>query len=261
MRPFISLQNKWIRTVIALTFWLLVWHGLAAWVGTALLLPGPLLVGRTLLDMLWGLFSAPLENTGFLEATGFSLLGVLTGFAIGVAAGSLLAVLTWASPLLDAIFSPFLRVVRTTPVASFIILALLWLSNRVVPMVIAALMVAPILWSSTKTALEETDKSLLEMARVYGFSPFRTFRLIYLPQLLPQWTAAAATAMGLAWKSGIAAEVLAQPSPAMGTNLFRAKLYLNTDQLFAWTVLVVLLSFLLERLFVRAMARLGRRYT
>ena len=253
MRPFISLKNKWIRAIIALAFWLLVWQGLAAWVGIPLLLPGPRAVGETL----WVL----LGSAGFRAATGFSLLGILVGFAIGVASGSLLAVLTWASPLLDAIFSPFLRVVRTTPVASFIILALLWLSNRTVPMVIAALMVAPILWSSTKTALEEADKSLLEMARVYAFSRFRTFRLIYLPQLLPQWTAAAATGMGLAWKSGIAAEVIAQPSPAMGTNLFRAKLYLNTDQLFAWTVLVVLLSFLLERLFVRAMARLGRRYT
>ena len=253
MRPFILLQNKWVRALLALAVWLLIWQALAAWVGIALLLPGPLVVGRTLFDLL--------GSAGFRTATSFSLLGILAGFSMGVLAGSLLAFMTWASPLLDAIFSPFLRLVRTTPVASFIILALLWLSNRTVPMVIAALMVAPILWSSTKTALEETDKALLEMARVYGFSRFRTFRLIYLPQLLPQWTAAAATAMGLAWKSGIAAEVIAQPSPAMGTNLFRAKEQLNTDQLFAWTVLVVLLSFLLERLFIRAMARLGRRYT
>ena len=248
----ISLENKWVRGILALVVWLLIWQALSAWVGIALLLPGPLVVGRTLLMLL--------GTAGFREAAAFSLLGILGGFAAGVAAGSLLAFLTWGSRLLDAIFSPFLRLVRTTPVASFIILALLWLSNRIVPMVIAGLMVAPILWSSTKTALEETDKSLLEMAKVYGFSRFRTFWLIYLPQLLPQWTAAAATAMGLAWKSGVAAEVIAQPRPAMGTNLFLAKLHLNTDQLFAWTVLVVMLSFILERLFIRVMARLGRRY-
>jgi len=230
----------------------LVWQALAFWVGIELLLPGPLTVGRTLVELL--------GTENFWEATSFSFLGILAGFLAGVAAGSLLALLTWASPLADALFSPLLRLVRTAPVASFIILALLWFTSRMVPMVIAALMVAPILWSSTKTAIEETDKSLLEMARAYRFSPLQTFRLIYLPQILPQWTAACATAMGLAWKSGIAAEVIAQPSPAMGTSLYRARLFLNTDELFAWTVFIILLSFLLERLFIRAMVRFGRRY-
>jgi len=190
-----------------------------------------------------------------------SLLGILLGFLAGVGAGSLLAWLTWASPLLDALFSPLLRLIRTAPVASFIILALLWLTSRTVPMVIAGLMVAPILWSSTKAALEEADQSLLEMAKAYRFSRWTTFRLIYLPQLLPHWTAAAATAMGLAWKSGIAAEVIALPRDAIGTNLYRARLLLNTEELFAWTVLVICLSFLLEQFFIRLMARLGRRYT
>ncbi|MCL2829023.1 MAG: ABC transporter permease subunit [Oscillospiraceae bacterium] len=253
MKTSSLLDHKLFRAGIACLFWLGVWQILASAVGIPLLLPSPLAVGQALIHLL--------GTADFRAATGFSLLGISIGFLAGVVAGSLLAWLTWASRLADAIISPFLRLVRTTPVASFIILALLWLSNRTVPMVIAALMVAPILWSSTKTAIEETDQSLLEMGRVYRFSPWRTVRLIYLPQILPQWTAAAATAMGLAWKSGIAAEVIAQPSPAMGTNLFRAKLHLTTDQLFAWTVLVVILSFLLERLFVLAMHRLGRRYT
>ena len=246
------LANKFIRVSLACLFWLLIWQGLARWVGNALLLPGPDTVGRTLMELL--------GSAGFRSATSFSLLGILAGFLAGAVIGSLLAWLTWASPLADALFSPFLRLVRTAPVASFIILALLWLTSRTVPMVIAALMVIPILWSSTKTAIEETDRSLLEMAKIYRFSPFRTFRLIYLPQILPQWTAACATAMGLAWKSGIAAEVIAQPRPAIGTSLYRARLLINTEELFAWTALVILLSFLLERLFIRVMARLGRRY-
>jgi len=248
-----SSSRKYLRTALACLFWLLVWQCLAWWVGLNLLLPGPITVGRTLIDLL--------GTAGFRAAASFSLLGIAIGFLAGVIAGSLLAWLTWTSPLMDALFSPLLRLVRTAPVASFIILALLWLTSRTVPMVIAALMVAPILWSSTKTALEETDQSLLEMAKAYRFSRWSTFRLIYLPQILPQWTAAAATAMGLAWKSGIAAEVIARPNPAIGTNLYRARLLLNTEELFAWTVLVILLSFLLERLFVRLMARLGRRYT
>jgi len=222
-------------------------------VGLDLFLPPPLTVGRTLITLI--------RTPGFWSPIWFSLVGVLGGFLSGVAIGSLLAILTWASPLADALFSPLLRLVRTAPVASFIILALIWLHTRTVPTVIAALMVIPVLGSSTKTALTETDPSLLEMAQVYRFSPWRKFRLIYLPQVLPQWTSACATAMGLAWKAGIAAEVIAQPNPAMGTNLYRSRLLLNTEGVFAWTVLIIILSFLLEHIFLLAMTRLGRRYS
>ena len=252
MKTSILSRNKILRAGLAILFWLLVWQGLAWWVGLGLLLPEPLTVGRTLLSLI--------RTPGFWSPIWFSLLGVLAGFLSGVVIGSLLAVFTWASPLADALFSPLLRLVRTAPVASFIILALIWLHTRTVPAVIAALMVIPVLGSSTKTALEETNPSLLEMAKVYRFSRFRKFRLIYLPQVLPQWTAACATAMGLAWKAGMAAEVIAQPSPAMGTNLYRSRLLLNTEGVFAWTVLIILLSFLLERVFLFAMTRLGRRY-
>ena len=245
-------KYKVVRITLAWAVWLLIWQALAWWVGRDLLLPGPITVGQTLVELL--------GSPDFRSAASFSLLGIMVGFLSGVMVGSLLALLTWASPLLDALFSPLLRLIRTAPVASFIILALLWLTSRTVPMVISALMVIPILWSSTKTAIEETDQALLEMAKAYRFSRFRTFRLIYLPAILPQWTAAAAMAMGLAWKSGIAAEVIAQPSPAMGTSLYRARLFLNTEELFAWTALIILASFILERLFLRLMARLGRRY-
>ena len=260
MRTSILSGHKFLRTALAALFWLLVWQGLAWlvawWVGSevrgALLLPGPVAVGRTLVGLL--------GTTGFWSATGFSLFGISLGFLAGVTVGSLLALLTWASPLMDALFSPLLRLIRTAPVASFIILLVLWLTRRTVPMVIAGLMVVPILWSSTKTALEQTDRSLLEMAKSYHFSRWTRFRLVYLPAILPQWTAACATAMGFAWKSGIAAEVILHPNPAMGTGLYRARLLLNTEEVLAWTILVILASFLLERLFARGMGRLGRRY-
>ncbi|MCL2368205.1 MAG: ABC transporter permease subunit [Oscillospiraceae bacterium] len=253
MRTSSLSAKKVLRVALVAAFWLIIWQ-IAAWlVGMDLLLPGPLTVGRALWDLL--------GTADFRAATGFSLLGVLIGFLAGVALGTLLAFLTWASDLADALLSPILRIVRTAPVASFIILVLLWFASRTVPMVIAGLMVVPILWSSTKTAMEETDKALLEMARAYRFTRLHTFRHIYLPQIIPQWTAAATTALGFAWKSGIAAEVIARPSPAMGTNLYQARSFLNTPELFAWTALIILLSFILERFFLRLMARLARRYT
>jgi len=165
--------------------------------------------------------------------------------------GTLLAFLTEYSALCKALFSPVMMLVKSTPVASFIILALLWIGRTYVPLFIAALMVMPVVFGAVTTAAGSVDAGILEMARAYRFSPFKKLRLIYIPSAYPAWRSAAITAMGLAWKAGVAAEVLCQPKTAIGTELYYSKLYLETPSLFAWTAVVVLLSFLLERLFAR----------
>ena len=107
----------------------------------------------------------------------------------------------------------------------------------------------PICISTTaRWAARSTDGQLLELARAYRFSRGRTVRLIYLPSLRPYFLSALTTSMGLAWKSGVAAEVLCWPRPGIGTQIYNSKLYLEIPELFAWTAVVVALSLLLERL-------------
>ena len=91
------------------------------------------------------------------------------------------------------------------------------------------------------------DPQLLELARCYRFSRGKTLRLCRLPALLPPFSSSLATAMGLAWKAGVAAEVLCQPKFAIGTQIYRTKTLFSTPQLFAWTLVVILLSLLMER--------------
>jgi len=228
-------------------FWLGVWHLVALLVehsvqgqGNELLLPYP----ATVLAALLRLGATPL----FWESVALSLTRILAGLALGVGMGVLLAVLTCASPLLDCILSPAIRVVRATPVASFILLVLLWTGRGMVPVVISALMVLPVVWANLSRGIRATDPQLLELARAYRFSRLKQARLIYWPSLRPYLSAALTTGMGLAWKSGAAAEVLAQPRLALGTQIYNSKLYLEVPDLFAWTVAVVALSLLLEKL-------------
>jgi NitT/TauT family transport system permease protein len=54
----------------------------------------------------------------------------------------------------------------------------------------------------------------------------------------------------MAWKAGIAAEVLLQPLVSIGKMIFEAKYTLETVDLFAWTVIVVVLSVLIEKAMV-----------
>ena len=146
---------------------------------------------------------------------------------------------------------------RATPVASFIILVLLWVANGRVPVVISALVVLPVIWESTAAGLRSVDQNLLEFARAYRLTRWDTWRRIVIPSMLPQLAAAVCTAIGLAWKSGVAAEVLCLPKAAVGTQVYFSKLYLDTPALFAWTLVVVALSLTVERIARRLL--LGRK--
>ncbi len=251
MTPSTSRTRKILKAIGALLFWAAVWALASMRVGQELILPSPLDVAGKLMEL--GV------TVPFWITAGRSLLNVFIGFTVGVAAGTLLAFLTvFASPA-DMLLSPAIRVVRATPVASFIILALLWLGKARVPAFASALMVAPVIWQAVSAALHDTDKDILEMAHIYGFGKLKTLKLVYIPSIRTQWSAACATAMGLAWKSGIAAEVICQVRPTIGASLYSSKVYLETSALFAWTAVVICLSIILEnvlsRLFVRKWGR------
>ena len=250
-------HNKILRVALPLAFWLGVWQLGALFMDWrtaghgSLLLPGPLEVaGR-----LWALMG----QTPFWQAAGMSLGRIFAGFLLGAALGTLAAAATAAWAPAEWVLSPAVKVVRAVPVASFIVLVLLWApAAGWVPAIVAALMVLPVLWGNVTRGVAETDPALLELARAYRFGRGRTLGLIYIPSVLPYFASGCATALGLAWKAGVAAEVLCLPRLAIGTRLYRAKITLETPDLFAWTVTVVVLSFLLERALGALLRRWGR---
>lgn len=244
-----GLLLKILKNAGAILFWVALWQIAATAVDQELILPAPVSVLKRLFA---------LAATGdFWMSAGISLGRILAGFLLGAVLGTLTAAATARVPLLDAILAPALRVVRATPVASFIILALLWIGKVRIPGFISMLMVLPVVWENTAAGIRETDPELLEMAKSYRFGFGKTLRLVYVPSVTPAWRAGVVTAMGLAWKSGVAAEVLCQPSLSMGTRIYYAKIYLETADLFAWTAVVILLSWLLEKGFVALFGRKG----
>ena len=243
--------ERGVRVILPLAFWLLVWQLAALGVGKALLLPGPGAVLRTLARLApsWEFWAIALTSLG----------RIVLGFLAGVLAGSALAVLTAALPPVDWICSPAIRLVRAVPVASFILLVLLWVPTGQVSVLIAGLMVLPVLWEAVRQGIAAADPLLLEATRVYRFSRWRQVHLMWLPTLLPYFAGGCRTALGLAWKAGVAAEVLCVPRVGIGTQVYYAKLYLETEALFAWTAVVAVLSLGLERGLDLLLARLERR--
>ena len=249
--------KKLLYALPAPAFWLGVWQLCAFWVdrrlegrGNELLLPYPASVLRALAD---------LAATGEFWGTVLASLGrIALGLGIGICLGALFAVLTCACPWADRLLSPAIRVVRAAPVASFILLVLLWTGRNRVPAVIAALMVIPVVWDSLSRGIQAVDRRLLELGRAYRFSWDKIVNLIYLPSLRPYILSALTTAAGLAWKSGVAAEVLCLPQPSLGGQIYYTKYYLEIPQLFAWTAATVALSMALERLLRASLARWGK---
>ena len=247
MRPPL---RKTLRALAVLLFWLLIWQLAAVLAGQELLLPSPPQVARRLL-LLAG-------EGEFWLTLGRSILRVLAGIVSAVLLGIVLALLTHRSAALRALLSPLMTLVKSTPVASFIILALVWLGRDVVPLFIAALMVLPVVWANVSAGLDGIDPQLLELARVYRLPRGRVLRRITLPSVLPHLRAALCSALGLGWKAGVAAEVLTVPARSIGKRIYEAKVYLETTELFAWTAAVVLLSLVIEGLLLRLVRRLGK---
>ncbi len=240
-----------LRYAVPPAFWLGVWQ-LAAWcVGRELLLPGPAAVAARLLVLA--------GTADFWLSVGATLARVFLGLVWGAAAGTALAFLTHFSPWADRIVSPAVRVVRATPVVSFILLVYLWVARAAIPWVISGLMVLPVVWGALSAGLSSLDGGLLEFARAYRFSRLKMLRLIYLPALRPHLSAGLLTAFGLAWKSGVAAEVICPPARAIGSRIQQAKLGLETPDLFAWTLTIVALSLALEGLLRRGLERGTKR--
>ena len=227
-----------LRRLVIAFFWVGVWWGIAKAVGLPKLLPGPEETALTFLRLC--------GTDVFWRSVGFTLFRVALGYALAVLCGVFLAVGCHWIPGVEMLLSPLRTVIRATPVSSFILLVWLWLKRAHVPVFISFLMVLPIVWTAIQEALSAVDADLKEMARMYRFSRWKKIRYLYAPSVRPAFMAACMTGLGFAWKSGIAAEVIALTPDSVGKHLSDAKNYLEYPDLFAWTLTVILLSMALE---------------
>lgn len=230
--------NKLLKKIAILLLWVAVWQFSSMIINQELLIPSPLTTAKALLGLA--------ETAGFYISVGISLVRIICGFVLGVIIGFLCGILSSKSRIFKEITAPLVQIIKAVPVASFIILAFFWFKSTTLPIFIAFLMVLPIIWSSTETALLGVDKKYIEMGKVFGLSATKIFFKIKMPLILPPLLSATLTSLGFAWKSGIAAEVIAKPLNSIGGLLETSKTQLNIAEVFAVTAIVAILSLLLE---------------
>lgn len=221
---------------------LLFWQILALIVDEELIVPSVFKVCSS--------FFSLLGEKNFVSTVVFSITRIFAGTFIGVTLGIMLGIASGKYEPVKVIFNPYFVVAKSVPVVSFIIILLVFLPSRRLSIFISGLIVFPIIYSNTLIGFRQTDKKLLEMAKIFKLSPLSKLKFIYLPALYPYFISSLSTACGNAWKAGIAAEILALPDGSIGNKLYKSKIYFETADMFAWTIVIVCLSFIFEKLII-----------
>lgn len=240
-------KNRTIR-LWAVAVWLLVWQAVSTSIGQEILLVSPVVVLKRLTLLI--------QELSFWQSIGFSLIRILGGFLLAMSVGSVSAGLSARFRRIRELLAPAVLTVKAVPVASFIILVLIWVPSRNLSVVISFLMVFPIIYTNVLDGILSTDPRLLEMASVFEVPKRVQIRYIYVSQVLPFFRTGCSIGLGLCWKAGVAAEVIGIPDGSIGEKLYNAKVYLNTPDLFAWTVVIVLISLVFEKLFLAAVDKI-----
>lgn len=245
-------QNKdRLGKALAVIFALLVWQTAAVAVDQSILLVSPIDVALRL-TTIW-------QVEGFASSIWFSFYHIAGGFLLALVSGILLAALSGRFRWVETALWPFMITVKTVPVASFVVICLIWLSAQNLSVFISFLIVLPVVYGNVLQGIKSEDGKMLEVAEVFRMPVLRRILYIHMPQLKPFILSACATALGMSWKAGIAAEIIGTPDGSIGKQLYYAKIYLDTDDLLGWTVIIVIVSVAFEKLFMLALRAAYRR--
>lgn len=243
------MDKKRIQKAGAILFWLLLWQIAAVIFNNSIVFVGPLdMISSLARQIITGEFWLALAN---------SMLKIMGGFLCAFFSGILLACLACRFHWLQILLEPFVLLQKSVPMASFVVLLLILMGSENLSVAIVFLMAFPILYINMSEGLTHVDGKMLEMAKVFHMSPVKKFLYIYRPAFLPFLVSGSRIALGMSWKSGVAAEIIGVPAHSIGERLYMAKIYLNTDSLFAWTLVIISLSILFEKLFLGILKKAG----
>jgi len=234
-----SKLKKLLYTVLPIVFWVTLWQVAALIVNRSFFLP-------TVTETLKALFSTAATSV-FYKVVFLTFLRVLAGIFLGTVSGIVLAIASHHSKIVYSLVSPIISVAKATPVATFIIILYVNMKDDVLTIFIGFLMVMPIIWQNLTDAYSSIDKELVEVCLLYGFSFKKKMKVLIIPAFMKYLLPALVTATGLAWKSEVAAEIIAYTTNSIGQHMNMAQYANDTPTMFAWTLVIILISILLEK--------------
>lgn len=243
-------MKKSLYVSISILAWICIWYFCALIINKPIFLPDPFSILKALFKLS--------TTCDFWKSIGFSVLGITKGFIMGLLLGIILAILASINNFLSIFIDVPVKVIKSIPVASFVVLALLWVNSKNLSSVISGLMVLPIIYTNLRAAICKIDIKKIQMAKVFRFDKFQNIAYIYIPETISSLTSAAIIATGFAWKSGVAAEIIGLVRNSIGNQIYQSKIYLDTVNLFAWTIALILLSVAFEKIITLILTLIGK---
>jgi len=235
-------RNQLIKRMAVFLFWMIVWYVAARIIDRQIIFVGPADVIHS--------FAKQVPTKAFWETIAYSMSRIGLGFVTAFIAGTMIGMAAYRFRILKDLLEPVIVLMKSIPVASFVILALIWIGSENLAILVGFSIVFPLIYVNTIAGLDNADYKLLEMAQVFRVKGWYRFKYIYKPALRPFLISGCKIALGMCWKSGIAAEVIGVPAKSIGEQLYMAKIYLSTADLFAWTIVIIILSALTEKLII-----------
>jgi len=227
-------------TLISVVAIFILWLLFSMIVDNAIILPNPFDVLSELITLI-----SDYDSLRIILTTLYRLFVSLTiAFVLGVVLG----LLGGLSQSFDFLIRPIITAVRTLPVASIIIVLLIWFGYQKAPYVITLLVILPVIYESVVNGLNSIDNDYKDvMAVFYGFD-IRLIPMVYLPLISPFLLTSLIQSLGLGIKVLVMAEMLSQTKNSIGYILYLERLNLNIDTLFAWTLILILIVSIIEYL-------------
>lgn len=251
MKRFTIWGKVWLRRIVSAGFWLLIWQLLSMRL-PEILFAGPVQTVQSLLVLL--------GKTEFWLSIGHSMFKIAGGFIGAFMAGCMSGAACYALPWLGALVAPAAQIMKSVPVACFAVVALIWIPSDNISALVCFFVVFPVVFVNVNSGLCQTSPELLEMARVFHVPRWKRVCYLYLPQAVTFLLSGCRVAVGMAWKAGVAGEIIGLPRYSIGEQLYLSKLYLNTADLFAWTAVIIMVSLLCEGLMMRLLGRIQGRW-
>lgn len=232
-------MKKGLITLLSVCLLLLVWQLMALYVGKPELIPSVPGLIETLFELL--------KTAAFYQHISTTLLRGLVGMLISLACAFASASLFARYKLIYELCRPLLTIMRSVPVISFILLALIFLNPEGIPLMIAFLTMFPLLTENLTEGLSKLRPGLSQMAVLFRINCRNRLMQIVYPQVKPFLFSGLASAAGFGWRAIIMGEVLSQCTFGIGGEMKRAQNFIAVPELVAWTIMAVLISFLFDK--------------
>ncbi len=234
--------------IVGIVLWLFLWQIVYWIINKDIYFPSPFSVAISIVSLI--------RSPDFFIVVSSTTIRVFISFLISALLGVSLGYICGINKKVYDLFEPMIIFIRTTPIISIIIIAIIWFSSSNVPIFTGFLMCFPIIWANMVEGIRNTDKKLLEMCKLYNVGKMEIFKKVYIKASIPYLSAGFSSALGIGWKVVAAAEALSLPKYGIGTNLFNSKIYLQVPELLAWTVIIILISYMFEILVKKIFKRI-----